>query len=117
MRQTISGLVALIAVMIAGAAPAKACGFGGCCGQAYYSPCAHEYVAPYGYAYSGCNAGCGGWVYERLSDPVTQYYWVNQGPTYTGPGAFAPYPTYSEGAVYGWHRYHHRRYHHGYYHH
>src|SRR3954453_18014430 len=116
MRQTISGLVALIAVIIAGAAPAKACGFGGCCGQAYYSPCAHEYVAPYGYAYPGCNVGCG-WVYERLNDPVTQYYWVNQGPTYTGPGAFAPYPTYSEGAVYGWHHYHHRRYHHGYHHH
>ena len=26
-----------------------------------------------------------------------QYYYVNQGPTYTGPGNFAPYPIYQEG--------------------
>ena len=45
-------------------------------------------VAAYGY---GCNA-CGGWVRERLPDPEQQYYYVNQGPTYTGPGAFAPHP-------------------------
>jgi hypothetical protein len=37
---------------------------------------------------------------------------VNQGPTYTGPGAFAPVPTYEEGAVsapavYGYHWHHH----------
>jgi hypothetical protein len=105
MRQTISGLVAAIAVVTASVAPAMACGlFGGSyspCGQAYVSPCARTY------SYSGCNSGCGGWAYERLSDPalqyysnrVQQYYYVNQGPTYTGPGAFAPYPTYQEGAV------------------
>ena len=40
-------------------------------------------VAAYGYA--GCSA-CGGWVRERLPDPEQQYYYVNQGPTYTGPG-------------------------------
>ena len=28
---------------------------------------------------------------------MQQYYYVNQGPTYTGPGNFAPYPTYQEG--------------------
>jgi hypothetical protein len=33
---------------------------------------------------------------------VHQYYYVNQGPTYTGPGNFAPYPTYQESAVSGW---------------
>ena len=49
MRQTISGLVAAIAVMTAGAAPAMACGGlfqGSCspCGQ-YVSPCAQTYVA------------------------------------------------------------------------
>jgi hypothetical protein len=95
MRQMISGLVAAAAVMIAGSAPAMACGF---------SPCAP--VAP---VYTGCNTGCGGswgygagyggWGFEHLAEPATQYYYVNQGPTYTGPGAFAPYPTYHEDAV------------------
>jgi hypothetical protein len=92
MRQMMSGLVAAAAVMAAGAAPAMACGF---------DPCAP--VAP---VFSGCNT-CGGWGYgygygagfERLAEPTSQYYYVNQGPTYTGPGAFAPYPTYREDAV------------------
>jgi hypothetical protein len=106
MRQTISGLVAAIAVVTASAAPAMACGLVGSscspCGRAYVSPCAQAYVPTY-----SCNSGC--WAFERLSDParqyysdrVQQYYYVNQGPTYTGPGAFAPYPTYQEGAVSG----------------
>jgi hypothetical protein len=92
MRQMISGLVAAAAVMFAATAPAAACGF---------DPC--QPVAP---VYSGCNTGCGGYgagygygAYERLAEPTTQYYHVNQGPTYTGPGAFAPYPTYREDAV------------------
>jgi hypothetical protein len=115
MRQTISGLVAAIAVVSASAAPAIACGGGwfgsSCspCGQVYASPCAHSYVPTV--AYSGCNTGCGIWGFDRLSDPETQYhtayrspqyYYVNQGPTFSGPGAFAPYPTYREGAVSGW---------------
>ncbi|WP_027525611.1 hypothetical protein [Bradyrhizobium sp. Ec3.3] len=86
MRQMISGLVAAAAVMVVGAAPAMACG---------WSPC----VAPVAPVYSGCNTGCGGWGFDRLAEPSTQYYYVNQGPTYTGPGAFAPYPTYQEDAV------------------
>ena len=54
----------------------------------------------------GCNTGCGWLGFDRLPDPVEQYhaapvhhqyYYVNQGPTYTGPGEFAPYPTYEEG--------------------
>lgn len=90
MRQMISGLVAVAAVMFAAAAPAAACGFSTC--------------APVAPVYSGCNTGCGGYgygygAYERLAEPTTQYYYVNQGPTYTGPGAFAPYPTYREDAV------------------
>jgi hypothetical protein len=106
MRQLISGLVAAIAVVTASAVPALACGGGlfgsSCspCGQAYVSPCVQPqvYVSPAPtYGYSGCNTGCGGWAYERLPDPVQQYYYVNQGPTYTGPGNFAPYPTYQEG--------------------
>jgi hypothetical protein len=119
MRQTISGLVAALAVIAASAVPAMACG-GGCspCGQAYVSPCAQPqvYVAPP--VYSGCNS-CG-WAHERLPDPVQQYeaapaprqhyYYVDQGPTYSGPGNFAPYPVYREGGVSGWHPYHHHYY-------
>jgi hypothetical protein len=127
MRQIISGLVAAIAVVAAGAAPAMACGGGGLfqgscspCGQGYVSPCAQSYVpVP---VYTGCNTGCGGgWSYERLPDPVQQYstaepvhqyYYADQGPTYTGPGNFAPYPTYREGG-WGYRHYHH---HYGYAH-
>jgi hypothetical protein len=88
MRQMISGLIAAVAVMAA--APAMACGFDPC-GQP------QVYVAPVEtYSYSGCNP-CGGWGHERLADPVQQYYYVNQGPTYTGPGDWAPRPTYQEG--------------------
>jgi hypothetical protein len=119
MRQTIcglaiSGLVAAIAIMTA-AAPASACER-----QVYASPCAQAYGP--GYGYYGCYGGCS--VHERLPDPELQYhsvgrspryYYVNQGPTYTGPGDFAPYPVYQEAAVYGWgydgYRVHQRRYH------
>ena len=115
MRQTISGLVAAIAVVAASAAPAMACG---------ETPCGQAYIpAP---VYSGCDPGCGGWAHERLPDPVQQYYpvrqypvhqyyYADQGPTYTGPGNFAPYPVYREGTAYGWHGYHHHHsYHYGY---
>jgi hypothetical protein len=100
MRQMISGVVAAFAVVAAGIAPAKACGF---------TPCEQTYVPAT--SYSGCATGCSaGWGYERLAEPTTQYYYVNQGPTYTGPGAFAPYPTYQESAAYGYrlHRHHPR---------
>jgi hypothetical protein len=111
MRQTISGVIAAIAVVSASAAPALACGYG-------YAPCAVSQVyvspAPSYYGYSDCYPGCGGWAYERLPDPVRQYYFVNQGPTYTGPGNFAPLPTYREGALPGWRTYRHRLYHYGY---
>ena len=96
MRQTILKWAAAFAVLTASAAPALACGGGfgtGCspCGaRAYVSPCAQ------GYGYAGVAA------YERLPDPVHQYYYANQGPTFTGPGNFAPYPTYQETAVSGW---------------
>jgi hypothetical protein len=103
MRQTISGLIAAFAVIAAGAAPASACDYG---------------CAPCGYV-TACGAG-----YERLSDPDVQYhsavvgspqyYYINQGPTYTGAGDFAPYPTYQEAAVSGWNTYRVRPYHYGY---
>ena len=128
MRQTIKGLIAAVAVLTASAVPAMACGGGlfqsSCSPCGYVEPCAQPqvYVAP---VYSGCNTGCGGWGYERLADPEQQYYaaptqhqyyYANQGPTYTGPGDFAPYPTYREGGISGWSGYgyrHHRR-HYGY---
>jgi hypothetical protein len=120
MRQMISGLVAAVAVMTA--APAMACGYGSCspCGIGYVSPCAAPvYSAPivnYGVTY-GCG-GCG-WTTERLPDPVQQYYYVNQGPTYTGPGNWAPLPTYQEEGVsysrpYGYRSYYAPRYRYGY---
>jgi hypothetical protein len=96
MRQMISGLVAAAAVMFVGAAPAMACGSTACQTTQVYSGCNTGCQTQ---VYSGCNTGCGGWDYERLAQPSTQYYYVNQGPTYSGSGAFAPYPTYQEDAV------------------
>jgi hypothetical protein len=128
MRRMISGLVAAIAVVAASAVPAMACGGGwlegscSTCGEGYV-PCARpEYVAP---VYSGCGT-CGGWVHERLPDPyqqyypLQQYYYVNQGPTYTGPGDWAPRPVYRENGISGWYHHHHHYYghfHHSYAHH
>jgi hypothetical protein len=112
MRKMISGLVAALAVIAAGTAPAKACGFG-CSPCGYVSPCGAAYVQPYYAGYAG---------YERLANPEVQYhsapiappqyYYVEQGPTYTGPGDFAPYRAYQEQGVYGWgYRHHHYGYH------
>jgi hypothetical protein len=129
MRQTISGLVAALAVVAASAVPAMACGGvfqGGCspCGQAYVSPCAQVYVQPQVYMAPGCNS-CGG-VRERLPDPVEQYeaapasvqqyYYADQGPTYSGPGNYAPYRVYREGgyhhhSYYGYGHHHYRSWH------
>ena len=98
MRHLISGLVAAVAVMAS--APAMACGYTGCAPVVYEAPI----VA---YTSSGCNP-CGGVSYgygyerEQLADPIEQYYYVNQGPTYSGPGAWAPAPVYREGTVSGY---------------
>ena len=57
---------------------------------------------------SGCNPcggvgwGYGGYGHARLADPEQQYYYVNQGPTYSGPGAWAPARVYQEDAVSGY---------------
>ena len=109
MRRIIAGLIAGVAfaATMATAAPAQACALTDPCGNYGY------YGYNYGYNY-GCGYGCG--VRERLPDPAgPQYYWVNQGPTYTGPGNFAPVPTYHERAVIG-SRYYGRPYRHGYRH-
>jgi hypothetical protein len=110
MRHLIKGLVAAAAVMAS--APAMACGYSSCGAPVYGTP-----VVSYGYV--GCG-DCGGWVRERLPDPQQQYYWVNQGPTYTGPGNWAPRPVYREGTISGYghgyrpYRHYHRHgYHHG----
>ena len=100
MRHLISGLVAAVAVMAA--APAMACGYTSC---GYSAP--QVYVAPIAaYTSSGCNP-CGGvgWGYEQLADPEQQYYYVNQGPTYSGPGAWAPARVYEEDTVVGYRPY------------
>ncbi len=116
MRQMIKGLLAALAVTTAGVAPAAACGWGsGCCNTGYVSPCAQTYVPTYSYSYNPCGTCGTSWGYERLAEPETQYYYVNQGPTYSGPGAFAPYSSYQEEALpaYGYgHHYGYR--HHGY---
>ena len=45
---------------------------------------------------------------------MQQYYYANQGPTYSGPGAYAPYPTYRETSVSGWGGYGYRPHRYGY---
>jgi hypothetical protein len=120
MRQILKGLIAAVAVMAA--APAMACGYAPCAAPVYAAPAFAAPVVSYGYV--GCNL-CGGWVTERLPDPQQQYYYVNQGPTYTGPGNWAPRPVYREGSISGYgygynrpyraHRHYHRH-HHSYYH-
>ena len=73
-------------------------GYGGGYGYGGYSTAYTASVAGYGYG-GGCG-GCGS--YEQLPELSPQYYHVNQGPTYTGPGNFAPVPTYRENAPYGY---------------
>lgn len=119
MRQTlITGLAAAAALVSVSAAPAMACGGGlfasGC------SPCGAAYVAPVPVAPCGGGVVAGGYYgygvgeFEQLPDPSPQYYYVNQGPTYSGPAMFAPTPYYRPAAVSGWsgygYRYGHRHY-------
>lgn len=104
MRHWISGLVAAVAVMAS--APAMACGYSACAAPVYVAPVA-----------TGCNPCSGGWVSQRLADPEQQYYHVNQGPTYSGPGNYAPAPVYREGYVSGGHGYAVRPYYRAHRHH
>jgi hypothetical protein len=87
--------------------PPYACGAG--CGHGHAG---HGYTE-YGYGYGATYERLAEPTYEPLAEPTTRYYYVNQGPTFTGPGRFAPYPTYRESAVtgYGYPRRHH--YYHG----
>ena len=116
MRNMISRMMVAAALLAASAAPAMACGGlfnSGCspCGQAYVSPCAGA-----GYGYGGGYGGGYGYggvaSYERLPDP-SRYYYANQGPSFSGPGNYAPVPTYQETALSGPRGYHRPNY--GYY--
>ena len=122
MRTFVAGLITAAAVMTVGATSASACGggllgsFGSGCspcgGAAYVSPCGGGgyfgsyggYNVGYGYGggYGGYGYGGASYQYQYLPRPTVQYYHVNQGPVYAGPGNFAPYPTYQERAVSGW---------------
>jgi hypothetical protein len=107
---------AAAAVMTAGAAPAMACeGYASPCGAcaSYVSPCAQGGYGGYGYGDYG-NGYAESYQLEHLPDPTVlhphvpaepRYYYVNQGLSYTGPGMYAPVPSYQERAVTGWHGY------------
>jgi hypothetical protein len=111
MRQTIVGLAVALAAAVS-AASASACGYSGCSSPSWnynYSGFYGNYSAPVAPCLSACGGyATAGWGYGHLPYPAQpyatqpQYYWVNQGPTYTGPGLFAPTPTYQERAVSGW---------------
>ena len=100
MRNTTTAIAAALAVLAAGAAPAMACeAYASPCGSGFYTPGAHYEVYE---------------SFEHLPVPpephvagplAPRYYYVNQGPTFTGPGMYAPVPTYQERAVTGWHGY------------
>jgi hypothetical protein len=107
MRQMIVGLAVAAALS---ATPASACGYSGCSAPSWN----YNYSGFYGNYSAPCATACGGyanWGFGHLSYPaqpytaLSQYYWVNQGPTYTGPGLLAPVPTYQERAVSDWHGY------------
>jgi hypothetical protein len=104
MRNTTTAIAAALAVLAAGAAPAMACwDYASTCGRGLYI--AGDYHE--GYA-----------RFEHLPDPTLpsyyptgpRYYYVNQGPAYTGPGMYAPLLSYQERAVTGWHGYEHGYY-------
>jgi hypothetical protein len=90
MRQKMFGFAVAMVAAVA-AAPAMACGSSPC-GTSSYGYSSYSYAAPVQ------------WQYARVAIPqvqyytvaVPQYYYVNQGPTYTGPGMFAPAPYYQE---------------------
>jgi hypothetical protein len=118
MRQTMVGLAAALALAVS-AAPAAACGYLGCSSPSWnynYSGFYGNYSAPVAPCLSACGRyaatyGAGAWGYGHLPYPaqpyatLPQYYYVNQGPTYSGPGLLAPAPTYQERAVSGWYGY------------
>lgn len=123
MRHTMAGTIAGLAMIAAttgmGTAPAMAC----------YAGCATGFSFNNGYGCGVGFGGCGGYgtayygyaYRDQLPDPSgprsyvgPQYYYVNQGPYYTGPGVVAPAPAYQERAVNGWYSAY-QPYYYGYY--
>lgn len=95
MRITISTWAAAIAVAAVSAAASPAMAGGG-----YYAGC-----SPCGGGYGYGGYGYAGYEVLPNPEPVTrQYYYANQGPTFAGPGQFAPAPAYQETAI-GWRGY------------
>jgi hypothetical protein len=98
MRHIMTGVVSALAVLGAGITSAAACGGYGCGPCPYATPCGYGVVySGYGYDYIDV-ARLPAIAVPRWQAPP-QYYYVDQGPTYTGPGLFAPLPTYQERAV------------------
>lgn len=107
MRQYLLGLAAAVAVA-ASSAPA----------MAYCGGCAPAPAVSYGYSYgytgcarafaNPCTYGAANWAVATVPAPVTyyavqpRYFYVNQGPTYTGPGMYAPSVAYQARSVGGW---------------
>lgn len=101
MRFKLLGLATVLAATVS-SAPAMACYYGGCDGVYALNGIDYNsrvYLGGCAYAY-----GCAITYRERLPDldGGPQYYFVNHGPTYTGPGMIAPAPTYQERSVSGW---------------
>ena len=113
MRYLISGLVAAVAVMAT--APAMACGYSSCGAPLVYAAPVAVYTQSACNPCGGVGWGYGGYGHARLAAPEQQYYYVNQGPTYSGPGAWAPARVYQEETASGYGVYH--RPHYGYRHH
>jgi hypothetical protein len=102
MRQYLFGLAVAVAVA-ASSAPAVA-NCGGCAPRVSYgySSCAQPV------AFNPCGYGASNWSVATVPAPVTyyavqpQYYYVDQGPTYAGPGMYAPSVAYQARSVGGW---------------
>jgi hypothetical protein len=87
-----------VAAIVVSATQAMACGGYGC-------PVDHTGYGTYGYLgvapYQTLPVRTG--LYGPPLRPESgRYFHVQQGPTFSGPGNFAPYPTYQEIAVRGW---------------
>src|SRR5437868_9016505 len=102
MRQTIVGLAVAVAATLS-AAPASACGYSGC-GTPGWNYNYSGWTGAYSRPSCGLPSPCGvtaltPWQYGHLTAArspyavAPQYYYVNQGPTSTGPGLLAPAPT------------------------
>lgn len=88
----------VVAATVVSATQAIACGSYGC-------PVDHTGYGSYGYLgvapYQTLPVRTG--LYGPPLRPESgRYFHVQQGPTFSGPGNFAPYPTYQEIAVRGW---------------